>query len=90
MSSDLTSEMSLEGLFEINEHEAAFHSLLHPHSYYSRRQLCLEKPSASALLPTSSEQHHPKSVTADAQDARAASQSRGKEFKTGITGEAVK
>lgn len=76
--------MSLEGLFEINDHKAAFHSLLNPPPCYSRRQLCLEVLSACAWLPTFSEHHHPKSVTGDAQDARAASQSRGKEFKTGI------
>lgn len=83
MSCDLTSEISLEGLFEINDHKAAFHSLLNP-SCYNRWQFCLEMLSACALLPISSEQHHPKSVTDNAQDAGAASQSRGKEFNTCI------
>lgn len=76
--------MSLEGLFEINDHKAAFLSLLNPPPCCCRQQLCLEMLSACALLPTSAEQNHTKSVMDDAQDARAASQSRSKEFKTGI------
>lgn len=77
--------MSLEGAFEINDHKAAFRSLLNPPPCCSKRPLCLEELNMSlparASLPTP-EEHHQNSFTGDIWDTWVTSQPQSDGLET--------